>query len=343
MTDLAAPLRPVPGLWRRLDRIALAIAALLAAAAVAAPASLPGILGDALAALAGTAPFIAVAVLTVAYLKASGAETLVARAFTGREGRMIFVAAAAGAAAPFCSCEIIPFIAALMALGVPLSAVMALWLASPLMDPAQFAITAGAIGVEFAAAKAASALAIGAAGGVAVMALRGTALFSEPLKAAQPGGCCSARRALGGAPVWRFWQETARRATFRTTAAANTVFLLRWLSLAYVIEALMVRHVPAEAIVAVAGGEGLWPILVGAAVGAPAYLNGYAAPALVGGLLEQGMSQGAAMAFMIAGGVSCIPAAVAVWALVKPRVFAAYLVLGFTGAVAAGLAWAAIA
>ncbi|MDH5797063.1 MAG: permease, partial [Paracoccaceae bacterium] len=49
-----------------------------------------------------------------------------------------------------------------------------------------------------------------------------------------------------------------------------------------------------------------------------------------------------AMSFVIAGGVSCIPAAVAVWALVKPRVFAAYISIAIAGAVAAGLAWAII-
>ena len=45
------------------------------------------------------------------------------------------------------------------------------------------------------------------------------------------------------------------------------------------------------------------------------------------------------MSFMIAGGVTCIPAAVAVWPLVKVRVFAAYLAYGFAGAVFAGLIW----
>ena len=53
------------------------------------------------------------------------------------------------------------------------------------------------------------------------------------------------------------------------------------------------------------------------------------------------MNPGAGMAFMIAGGVSSIPAAVAVWALVKPRVFAAYLGLAISGAILAGLAWGA--
>jgi uncharacterized membrane protein YraQ (UPF0718 family) len=49
------------------------------------------------------------------------------------------------------------------------------------------------------------------------------------------------------------------------------------------------------------------------------------------------------MSFMIAGGVSSIPAAVAVWALVKPRVFAAYLGLALAGAVMAGAVWGVVA
>ena len=68
--------------------------------------------------------------------------------------------------------------------------------------------------------------------------------------------------------------------------------------------------------------------MLGALVGAPAYLNGYAAVPLIDALLTQGMAPGAAMSFVIAGGVSCIPAAIAVWALVKPRVFAAYASAG---------------
>ena len=85
------------------------------------------------------------------------------------------------------------------------------------------------------------------------------------------------------------------------------------------------------------GGDGLWPVVLGALVGMPAYLNSYAAPPLVAGLMEQGMSAGAAMAFMVAGAVSSIPAMAAVWSLVKRRVFAAYIGLGITGAIALGI------
>ena len=112
--------------------------------------------------------------------------------------------------------------------------------------------------------------------------------------------------------------------------------------MAYLVEALMLEYVPAEVIATVLGGDGLWPILLGAIVGAPAYLNGFAAVPLVEGLLAQGMSNGAAMSFVIAGAVSCIPAAVAVWALVRGRVFAAYLGIGFAGSVVAGIVWSLI-
>jgi uncharacterized membrane protein YraQ (UPF0718 family) len=43
------------------------------------------------------------------------------------------------------------------------------------------------------------------------------------------------------------------------------------------------------------------------------------------------MTPGAAMAFITAGAVSSIPAAIAVWALVRKPVFALYLALGLTG------------
>jgi uncharacterized membrane protein YraQ (UPF0718 family) len=142
---------------------------------------------------------------------------------------------------------------------------------------------------------------------------------------------------------WTFWREAPRRRIFGEVALENLVFLGKWLLFAYLLQALLIRYVPADLIAQVIGGSGIGPVVLGALVGAPAYLNGYAAVPLMAGLLEQGMAPGAAMSFVIAGGVSSIPAAVAVWALVKPRIFAVYLALGLGGAVIAGLAWGMIA
>ena len=295
-------------------------------------------------ALLGTAPFIAFAVLAVAYLKATGAETLLAKAFEGPQLRMIVVAALIGGLSPFCSCEVIPFIAALLAIGAPLSAVMAFWLASPLMDPAMFAITAGTLGWEFAAAKAVAAVGLGVFGGLGTMAFSKTAVFADPLRQRPAvGGCCGVKKPFSGAPEWRFWRSRDRRDTLVETGRDNALFLLKWLALAYVIEAIMLQYLPAEMIAVLLGGSGVWPIFLGALLGAPAYLNGYAAVPLLDALLTQGMTQGAAMSFVIAGGVSCIPASIAVWALVKPKVFGAYIGFALVGATMAGLLWQGIA
>ncbi|UZD90107.1 permease [Cognatishimia activa] len=334
---------PRTPLLKRIDKAWLALVLILLGVAVFDRPQFVPTLSFSLEALAGTAPFITFAVLAIAYLKATGAENVVAKAFAGRESRMIIFAALLGGLAPFCSCEVIPFIAALLAAGTPLSAVMAFWLASPLMDPAMFSITAGQLGFDFAFAKTLAAIGLGVFGGFVTMSLAKSAVFADPLREKpQVGGCCGVKAPFSEKPVWAFWKDNTRKIVFRETGLDNAVFLLKWLSLAYVIEALMIHYVPAEWIATFLGGEGLQPIALGALVGAPAYLNGYAAVPLVDALLQQGMAPGAAMSFMIAGGVSCIPAAIAVWALVKPRVFVAYLGLAMIGSFFAGVLWQAI-
>lgn len=77
-------------------------------------------------------------------------------------------------------------------------------------------------------------------------------------------------------------------------------------------------------------------IPLSAIIGIPAYMNGYAAIPLVSGLMELGMAPGAALSFMTAGAVSSIPAALAVYALVKRSVFFVYLTSGIVGSMMAG-------
>ncbi|MEO0989602.1 MAG: permease, partial [Pseudomonadota bacterium] len=145
-----------------------------------------------------------------------------------------------------------------------------------------------------------------------------------------------------GQPVWKFWQEAERRETFRDSWIENALFLVKWLMIAYLFEAIMIEYETTQYVAKFLAGEGIVTIFLATLIGMPAYLNGYMAVGLMGGLVEQGMSNGAAMAFVVAGGVSSIPAAIAVWALVKPRVFAAYLGFAMVGALLAGLAWNAV-
>ena len=91
------------------------------------------------------APFFVLAILFAAYAKASGADQLIACAFSGNILAAIFAASLAGALSPFCSCGVIPVIAGMLASGVPLAPVMAFCIASPIMDPEMFILTAASI------------------------------------------------------------------------------------------------------------------------------------------------------------------------------------------------------
>ena len=343
MTDATLPppgLRSILTLLWRDHRVWLASALILAALAVFDPAQSAVSAEFAGRAFLGTAPFLILSIGIAAWAGATGADNLIAKAFTGSPLLMICLAALAGAVSPFCSCGVIPLIAALLAMGVPLSAVMAFWLASPIMDPSMFVLTAGVLGTEFAIAKTLAAIGLGLFGGLTAHLLSRGGALSDPLREGIGNGGCGGARIRAPKPVvWRFWHDTERRKKFGKTALTTTLFLAKWLVLAFILESLMLAWIPAEAVTAALGGDGLLPILTAALVGVPAYLNGYAALPLVSGLIDQGMAPGAGLAFLVAGGVTSIPAAMAVWALAKPKVFALYLGLSLTGAFASGLAF----
>jgi uncharacterized membrane protein YraQ (UPF0718 family) len=326
------------------DRVAAAMILIFAVLLVVDAPQARASLVFTLEALVGVSPFLLASIGIAAYAKASGADNLIARAFTGRVALMVVVAALVGALSPFCSCGVIPLIAALLAMGVPLAAVMAFWLASPLMDPSMFVLTTGVLGGGFALAKTAAAIGIGMLGGFTLLAFARTGLFDDPLReGVGDGGCGGSRVRKPGPIAWAFWHDADRRRTFRESAGSNTLFLGKWLALAFLLESLMLAWIPAETVVRAVGGEGWLPVIAATLVGVPAYLNGYAALPLVGGLVEQGMAPGAAMAFLLAGGVTSVPAAMAVFALARAPVCIAYVAFALTGSLAAGLLYGLLA
>ena len=174
-------------------------------------------------------------------------------------------------------------------MGVPLSAVIAFWLASPIMDPSMFVLMAGVLDLEFAVAKTFAAIGLGVCGGGIVHVMMRGGAFVVPLRDGIGNGGCGGAKIRAPKPVvWRFWTDADRRATFGKTGVSTTLFLAKWLTLAFLLESLMLAWIPAETVTATLGGEGLLPIVTTTLVGVPAYLKGYAALPPVGGLLDHG-------------------------------------------------------
>lgn len=330
---------------RRLDRVLLTSAGLIALLAVVVPTQALATMVFTARSLAFIAPFLILSVLVAASAKAAGIDRQIATVFSGHATRAIVIAAVFGAFSPFCSCGVIPIIAGLLGAGVPLAPVMAFWISSPLMDPEMFILMLAHFELPFVLAKTMAALLMGVAAGFIVHLLVRQGVFANPLNPLVRSRESSCRRPglENEADVrWAFWRYPERRETFVAGARTTGWFLLTWLTLAFIIESLMLAYLPADTISASLGNQHWWAIPASAVVGVPAYLNGYAAIPMVSALIDMGMAPGAALTFMVAGGVTSIPAAMAVFALVKRPVFALYLVLGLTGSMLVGFAYQAV-
>ncbi len=290
-------------------------------------------------------PMIIIGIVLTAGITASGSMALIASAFTGRELRMIAVASLIGALTPVCGVTVLPLVAGLLAASVPLAPVMAFWLSSPITDPGMLAVTAGTLGFDFAVGKTLAAFAAGALGGVVTLGLTRGGLLSRPARAIPAIPLCPTACGDGGQVgiCWTFWREAERRAAFRTSALASAKLMLIWLTAAFVAEYFLRDLLPPDLLGRFVGSDNEFAVPIAALVGAPIYLDGYAALPLVRGLIDAGMGQGAAMAFLIAGGIISAWAAIPVFALVRLPVFALYIVLAVISAMLAGWGFGAFA
>ncbi len=340
-------LASVKGWAARIDKVVWAMAAIFTGLAVFAPSQVTESFKFTGWALVGISPFLAFSVAVAAAAHATGSDKLIARVFSGKPITMIAAAALFGSLSPFCSCGVIPIVAGLLGAGVPLAPVMAFWISSPLMDPEMFILSAAALGLPFTIAKTIAAFGIGLIGGLATLVALKMGLFADPLSSgvqkSSCGSSCSsdssgvADEKSSGDVLWPFWREAPRRRVFAQAFWDTAWFLGKWLTLAFVLESLMLAYIPASLVADVLGGGAWWTIPAAVGVGIPAYMNGFAAIPLMAGLMDMGMAPGAALSFMIAGGVTSIPAAMAVFALVRRQVFVWYLAISLSGSMAAGL------
>lgn len=287
--------------------------------------------------LVSVAPVVIPGILLAAWIIASGADAHVAVAFEGRALRAVVAASLIGAITPVCGVTVLPLMAGLLAAGVPLAPIMAFWLSSPITDPAMLATTAATLGLSFAIGKTVAAFGLGVFGGTV------TALFSKRLWALNALRDNRLARQLSAArcgvdrtfePL--VWRTEARRQSFGKQFLATTRLILICLIPAFAAEYALNAALTPGALAAYVGEDQWWAIPAAVFVGAPAYIDGYAALPLTRGLIDNGMSAGAAMAFLVSGGVVSIWGAMAIAPVLKLKPFLLYLLLAILGSLVAG-------
>jgi uncharacterized membrane protein YraQ (UPF0718 family) len=128
---------------------------------------------------------------------------------------------------------------------------------------------------------------------------------------------------------------TFRQRLFKETLSA-TAMVVKFMALAFFLEALIILYVPEEWITTALGQKNPLAIATAAILGVPTYTSSLTALPMISGLLTQGMNPAAALAFLIAGPTTTLPAMAAVWPLVARRVFVIYVSFALFGAVLMG-------
>jgi uncharacterized membrane protein YraQ (UPF0718 family) len=285
----------------------------------------------------GLAPFFLLSVSVASLIKTLKLEQYSERAFHGRQLASVPVAAGTGAVSPLCSCGVIPAIAAMLAAGIPLAPIMAFWITSPLMSPESFVLTYSILGSEMAVARLVATLVIGLIAGYLTLYLMHRGLM-EPDVLKDFGGAGTVKEDLQEVEkkleksqliLLRFFQ-------FLINVKDMGIFIGKYILLAFVLEAFIVRYVPMVWVAGVLGSGNEAGPLLAALVGIPAYASSISAMPVVRGLMDLGMDKGTALAFMIGGAATSIPAMAAVFSIVKRKVFFLYLAYSMLGAIASG-------
>lgn len=289
--------------------------------------------------LVAVAPLVIPGIFVAAWVTASGAGGKVAAVFNGHVVRTVLVASAIGAVTPVCGVTVLPLMVGLLSAGVPLAPVMAFWLSSPVTDPAMLATTAATLGLDFAVGKTLAAFGIGLLGGLLTGMLAGRAWIRTPLRDNRLVRGLETETGCGCGPVQFVampWMVSERRRLFVRQSVATARLILICLTPAFAAEYLLQATLNPDVLAPLVGEEAVWAVPLAVFVGAPAYLDGYAALPLTRGLIDHGMAPGAAMAFLVSGGVVSVWGAMAILPVLRLKAFALYLATAVTGSLLAG-------
>jgi uncharacterized membrane protein YraQ (UPF0718 family) len=256
---------------------------------------------------------------------------------------VVLLATLAGVFSPFCSCGVLPIVVTLIESGSPLAPAMALLIASPIADPASIAVNYADLGLSLTAAKVFGAVFMGLfAGGATHYLVKIGYLDEEPFSGGPRRGYCDAKVDPGNptaVPIDTVLSN--RKIPFFFARAKDTTLLVgKYILIALFIQGIIETYVPVNWIYAFAG-HGPMSVVTAALLGIPLPVNGLSAVPIVKGLMHSGsgMGTGAAVAFLIAGPVTSIPAMVALLGMFKKRVFVTYMAVGLTGSLIMGYLW----
>jgi uncharacterized protein len=150
--------------------------------------------------------------------------------------------------------------------------------------------------------------------------------------------CCTVRAEANGECVACPEKEVPRSLWIRILKEIMKAVLIvtKFMGFAFLVTALITFYLPGNLITGIISVRPVVQVVLATLIGIPMYTSNITALPLAGGLIDLGMNRGAALAFLIAGATTTLPAMIAVFGITKRRVFLLYLSFSLFGALLAG-------
>ncbi len=245
-----------------------------------------------------------------------------------------------GVISPLCSCGSIPIFVSLVSSGVPLAPALTLLLVSPLMSPAGYTITAWELGPAWANLKVFSAIFMGFFAGGVTLYLEKRGVFGNPGVLTLSGRIDIHASDCPGELVCHCGDQWSNRMARKGHGTAVVFLAKAWeltlktgkfTLLGIVMAILAERYIPRAWIAGYLGAGSLSNVGLVTFLSAPLHVNEITAAAILYSLLGLGLAKGPALAFLIGGPVTSIPAMSVLFTMCRKRVVAAFLWICLSG------------
>ena len=318
---------------------------------------------------------LVISIMISAALKLYIDQDAIARFLRRNTRNSILISTAAAVGTPFCSCGTTAVVLGMMASTVPWAPIVAFLVASPLTSPQELFYSAGLFGWPFAAAFFIASILLGLMGGVIASFAESRGWLANQARMASPKSPSLSLGIMGGpAPIdlplaTQTAAETAVSAsqcgcssnrvelpvlavptlepakpavTFRAFTEELYSISKRLLPLFFgftFVGYLLNGLIPAAWITSLFGAGHAYSIPLAATLGLPFYINTEASLPLVRAMLDSGMSQGAALAFLITGAGTSLGALGGALTIARWRVIAIVIGTLWAGSILIGFAY----
>lgn len=309
-------------------------------------------------------PLLLLSVLISVALKLYIDQEMVSRFLRRNQRNSVLMSTVLAVATPFCSCGTTAVVLGMIASTVPWAPIVAFMVASPLTSPEELFYSAGLFGWPFAIAFFVASIVLGLIGGGIAMIAESKGWLANQTRFASNN---SPGLQNQPAPVQMVVQPQAMQfvaqsadtsltlpvSTAEPTLAKKTVtfkqfasetFNISWKLFAMFFGFAFIGYflnglIPQEWIQTVFGAGHAYSVPLAAILGIPFYFNTEASMPLVRAFIDSGMSQGAALAFLVTGAGTSIGAIAGAMTIARWRVIGIVLGTLFVGAIILGFAY----